>query len=136
MAAYDDKSPLETAIDEGRMEIWNIMREGLELSEPEKLKQMRKMIMLDVSEEEKPWNEFKELLASVSVECSQIIQDELRLQQLSKAMYKEDKEEAKKEFSQLLGSLPPELVSSSNHCIYLSKVVGRLIFQSRLRLQR
>ena len=35
MAAYDDKSPLETAIDKGQMEIWNIMREGLELTDQE-----------------------------------------------------------------------------------------------------
>merc|ERR1719209_828752 len=34
MAAYE--SPLEAAIDNGRMEIWNIMRERLELTDEEK----------------------------------------------------------------------------------------------------
>ncbi len=38
------------------------------------------------------------------------IPDKEKLQQLSKAMYKEDTEEAKKKFSELLRSLTPELV--------------------------
>ena len=37
--------------------------------------------------------------------------DNVKIQRLSEAMYKEDVEEAKKEFSKLLGSLSPELVS-------------------------
>ena len=38
------------------------------------------------------------------------VPEEVRLRQLSRAMYKEDKEEAKKRFSELLGLLTPELV--------------------------
>ena len=37
--------------------------------------------------------------------------DNVKIQRLSEAMYKKDVEEAKKEFSELLGSLSPELVS-------------------------
>ena len=68
MAAYDDKSPLETAIDEGRMEIWNIMREGLELSETEKLEQLCRMIVAGKMDQDDPWKEFKELLSSLPLE--------------------------------------------------------------------
>ena len=112
MAAYDDKSPLETAIECGQMEIWNMMREGLELTEKETLVQLRRMIMSGNMDQDDFSREFKELLSSLSVESSQVIQDDVRLQQLSKAMYIEDKEEAKTEFSQLLRSLSSELVSS------------------------
>ena len=38
------------------------------------------------------------------------IPDKVKLQQLSKEMYKEDTKKAKKKFSELLGSLTPELV--------------------------
>ena len=38
------------------------------------------------------------------------VPEEVRLRQLSRAMYKEDKEETKKRFSELLGLLTPELV--------------------------
>ena len=38
------------------------------------------------------------------------IPDKVKLQQLSKEMYKEDTEEAKKNFSEILRSLTPELV--------------------------
>ena len=39
------------------------------------------------------------------------VPDKVKLQQLSTAMYKEDKEEGIREFSELLGSLTPEYVS-------------------------
>ena len=72
MAAYDDKSPLETAINYGQMEIWNIMREGLEFTEEEKLKQLCRMIVARKMVQDDPWKEFKELLSSLPVElvCS------------------------------------------------------------------
>ena len=54
MAAYEDKSALETAIDNGRMEIWNIMREGLELSETDKLQQLCRMIVAGKMEQVDP----------------------------------------------------------------------------------
>ena len=41
------------------------------------------------------------------------IPEKVKLQQLSKSMYKEDTEEAKKKFSDLLRSLTPELVRFS-----------------------
>ena len=65
---HDDKSPLETAIDDGRMEIWNLMREGLELTEREKLEQLCRMIVAGKMEEDDPWKEFKDLLSSLPVE--------------------------------------------------------------------
>merc|ERR1719385_301554 len=184
MAAYDDKSPLETAIDYGQMEIWNIMREGLEFTEKEKLEQLCRMIVAGKMEQDDPWKEFKELLSSLPVDLvnttsveakgsseekrtllqvstahdnkgavrlllekgvdpkesgsygktavdiatanesmevvellweaiGEEIPDNVKLQQLSKAMYKEDIEEAKKKFSELLRSLSPELVSTT-----------------------
>ena len=66
MAAYDDKSPLETAIDKGQMEIWNIMREGL--TDQEKLKQLYRMIVAGKMEPDEPWKEFKEFLSSLPLE--------------------------------------------------------------------
>ena len=41
------------------------------------------------------------------------IPDKVKLLQLSRAMYKEDREEAKKKFKDLLRSLTPELVRFS-----------------------
>ena len=43
------------------------------------------------------------------------VPDKVKLEQLSKAMYKEDKEEGKKEFSKILASLSPDMVSFLNH---------------------
>ena len=68
MAAFEDKSPLETAIDNGRMEIWNIMREGLELTEKDKLEQLCRMIVAGKMDQDDPWKEFKELLSSLPLE--------------------------------------------------------------------
>ena len=68
MAAYDDMSPLETAIDKGRLELWNIMRERLKLTDQEKLEQLCRMIVAGKMEQDKPWKEFKELLSSLPLE--------------------------------------------------------------------
>ena len=68
MATFDDKSPLDTAIDNDRMEIWNIMREGLEFSESEKLEQLCRMIVSGKMDQDEPWREFKELLSTLPVE--------------------------------------------------------------------
>ena len=38
------------------------------------------------------------------------VPEKVRLQQLSRAMYKEDKEEGRKRFTELLGHLTPEKV--------------------------
>ena len=49
------------------------------------------------------------------------VPEKVRLQQLSRAMYKEDKEEAKKRFSKLLCFLTPELVRfvKINSCFFV-----------------
>ena len=46
------------------------------------------------------------------------IPDKIKLLQLSRAMYKEDTEEAKKRFKGLLKSLTPELVRFSSDCFF------------------
>ena len=43
------------------------------------------------------------------------VPDKVKLEQLSKAMYKEEKEEAKKEFSKILASLSPDVVRFLSH---------------------
>ena len=50
------------------------------------------------------------------------VPDKVKLQQLSTAMYKEDKEEGIREFSELLSSLTPEYVSFCNlgKCLLLT----------------
>ena len=49
--------------------------------------------------------------------------DKVKLEQLSKAMYKEDEDEAKKEFSKILASLSPDVVSFLKSCIYFWLIV-------------
>merc|ERR1719391_1998717 len=180
MAAHDQKSPLEMAIKNRQMDFWNIMRENTELTENEKLVQLRRMIMVENMEEDNPSKEFKELLSSLPVEmvnttcievrdsflpentlmqvaaacnntgvarlllekgvdpkarggdektameiateheseevvnllCGAIGEetpDNVKLQQLSKALYREDTEK----FKTVLSSLSPELVSTT-----------------------
>ena len=72
MPAYEDKTPLDTAIDSGRMEIWNIIRKGLEFSETDKLEQLCRMIVSGKMDQDEPWKEFKELLATLPVELVSI----------------------------------------------------------------
>ena len=50
-------------------------------------------------------------MALLSEAIGEEIPDKVKLDLLSKAMYKEDAEEAKKEFSEILGSLSPDVVS-------------------------
>ena len=54
------------------------------------------------------------------------VPEEVRLRQLSRAMYKEDKEEAKKRFSELLGFLTPELVRFMKIIFLFILAVSRL----------
>ena len=68
MVAYDNKSALETAIDNNQMEIWKMMREHVELSEYEVLEQLQAMIAAGREEDVHPQEEFQELLSSLSVE--------------------------------------------------------------------
>ena len=51
------------------------------------------------------------------------VPDKVKLEQLSKAMYKEDKEEAKNEFSKILVSLSPDVVSLLKSYKYLWFIV-------------
>merc|ERR1719209_1050415 len=54
-----------------------------------------------------------EIAVLLSEATGEEVPDKAKLEQLSKAMYKEDKEEAKKEFSKILASLSPDVVSST-----------------------
>ena len=49
----------------------------------------------------------------------QVVPDKVKLQQLSNAMYKKDKEEAKNEFSKILAFLSPDVVSFLKSWIYI-----------------
>ena len=55
-------------------------------------------------------NESMEVVELLWEAIGEEIPDKVKLQQLSKEMYKEDTEKAKKKFSELLRSLTPELV--------------------------
>ena len=80
MVAHGHKSPLEMAIINSQMDFWNIMREGMEFTEEEKLLQLRRMILEwngswnGKMEEDNPCKEFKELLSSLPVEMVIFIQ--------------------------------------------------------------
>ena len=52
-----------------------------------------------------------EIAVLLSEATGEEVPDKVKLEQLSKAMYKEDKEEAKNEFSKILASLSPDVVS-------------------------
>ena len=68
MVAHFRQSPLEMAIINGQMDFWNIMREGTELTEKEKLVQLQRMIVDGKMDQDNPCKEFKELLSSLPVE--------------------------------------------------------------------
>ena len=67
-ATYENKSPLETAIEKNQMEIWQIMRDCVDLSENEKLEQLRAMIVAGKMEGDNPCKEFRDLLSSLPIE--------------------------------------------------------------------
>ena len=54
---------------------------------------------------------YAEIASLLSKAIGDEVPDKVKLQQLSTAMYKEDKEEGIREFSEILGSLTPEYVS-------------------------
>jgi len=66
------------------------------------------------NQRKEPDTEVKELVSSLPVKLAigEEIPDEVKLQQLSKAMYQDDQEKAKNKFCELLSSLSPELVRS------------------------
>ena len=53
----------------------------------------------------------------------QVVPDKVKLEHLSKAMYREDTEEAKNQFSKILASLSPDLVSFLKSWIYIWLIV-------------
>ena len=55
-----------------------------------------------------------EIVALLSEAIGKEIPDKVKLELLSKTMYKEDIEEAKKEFSQILATLPVDMVIYKN----------------------
>ena len=69
MPAFSDRSLLETAIVNDRMEIWSILVEHIgELSNKEKLQQLRIMVLAGMMEKDASCKQFKELLESLPVE--------------------------------------------------------------------
>ena len=50
------------------MEVWRMLMEHLELSDQEKLQQLRAMVEVGKMEKDDPSKEFKELLSSLSIE--------------------------------------------------------------------
>ena len=61
----------------------------------------------------------QDIVALLLEAAGEELPDNVKIQRLSEAMYKEDVEEAKKEFIKLLGSLSPELVSSKKDQLHL-----------------
>ena len=55
-------------------------------------------------------NKNEEIASMICNAIGQEVPDEIKIMQLSKAMYKDNKTEAKREFKELLESLDPELV--------------------------
>ena len=68
-------------------------------------------------------NESMEVVELLWEAIGEEIPDKVKLQQLSKAMYKDDTKEAKKKFSELLRSLSPELVRFWNYG-FVSALIG------------
>ena len=69
MPAFSDRSPLETAIENDRMDIWSILVEHIgELSKKEKLQQLRIMVLAGMMEKDIPCKQFKDLLKSLPAE--------------------------------------------------------------------
>merc|ERR1712032_73172 len=59
-------------------------------------------------------NNHEEIVEILRNATGEDIPDDVKLQQMSKAMYEDDKEKAKNKFRELLSSLSPELVSSTS----------------------
>ena len=61
-------SPLEQALEGGNMEVWNLLKEQIEMTDELKLVQLYNMITTAYRYREEPHTEFKELLSSMPVE--------------------------------------------------------------------
>ena len=61
-------SPLEQALEGGNMEVWNLLKDHIEMTVELKLEQLYNMITTVYRYREEPHTEFKELLSSLPVE--------------------------------------------------------------------
>ena len=67
-------SPLVEPIARGHMEVWNMLKEHIEMTVEMKLEQLYQMIVLpECQRRGKPQTEFKELLASIPVELVRLV---------------------------------------------------------------
>ena len=69
-------------------------------------------------------NNHEEIVEILREAIGEDIPDDVKLQQLSKAMYEDDKEKAKNKFHELLSSLSPELVRFKSYIYELMYVIG------------
>ena len=70
-------------------------------------------------------NNHKEIVEILLEAIGEDIPDDVKLQQLSKAMYEDDKEKAKNKFHELLCSLSPELVMFKSYIYEHMYVIGK-----------
>ena len=61
-------SPLEQALEGGNMEVWNLLKDHIEMTVELKLEQLYNMITTVYRYREEPHTEFKELLSSLPLE--------------------------------------------------------------------
>ena len=61
-------SPLEQALEGGNMEVWNLLKDHIEMTVELKLEQLYNMITTAYRYREEPHTEFKELLSSLPLE--------------------------------------------------------------------
>ena len=66
-------SPLEQALEGGNMEVWNLLKDHIEMTVELKLEQLYNMITTVYRYREEPHTEFKELLSSLPVESITLI---------------------------------------------------------------
>ena len=71
-------------------------------------------------------NNFEEIVEILREASGEEIPDDIKIQQLSRLMYEDDREKAKNKFSELLSSLSPESVRSK--IIYLCTLFGKHLY--------
>ena len=77
-------------------------------------------------------NNNEEIASMICNAIGQEVPDKIKIMQLSKAMYKDNKTEAKREFKELLESLDPKLVGffvkSLTSSLFYSKVASTVVY--------
>ena len=73
-------------------------------------------------------NNFEEIVEILREASGEEIPDDIKIQQLSRLMYEDDREKAKNKFSELLSSLSPESVRSKS--IYSCTLFGKHLYVS------